>query len=225
MLCDTITTTTPAVAYIKKATTSTASFIRLYLDTFVCRFDRLFLSLRDPSSTAFKDQYIFNMDCFPDFCLGCDKTASDGFYCSESCRLSDIERSGSGPTSPADTISSSSSYNQFSFSPIYNQPPSRYPPPPTKSISSTSLGSRAYPTQHHHSHSESSSPHRVLSPSSSRSSLKSNGTTTDLVSEVAAKELLNYFNAFDRTRDQRRRSLPAKASQWTTLRTYPEGGL
>ncbi|TKX21414.1 hypothetical protein C1H76_6488 [Elsinoe australis] len=166
------------------------------------------------------------MDCFPDFCLGCDNQVTDGFYCSEACRMTDIEKSGSVPASPVHTHSTNPYH--FVFPTNFYQPPSRYPPPPTKSSSSTSLQSRA--SQHQYSKSDGSrsahqSPHRVLSPSSSRSSLISHGSTTpEATSEQTAKELSSYFNAFDRTRDQRRKSLPAfKQPVSTTVRSFVDG--
>ncbi|KAF4549998.1 Hypothetical protein D9617_19g103030 [Elsinoe fawcettii] len=144
------------------------------------------------------------MDCFPDFCLGCDNQVTAGFYCSEACRMSDIERSGSVPTSPVHTHPANP--YQFIFPTNFHNPPSKYPPPPTKSCSSTSL---AHTVQHSYSKSaDTRHPYRVLSPSSSRSSLISNASTPE-ASEQTAKELSSYFNAFDRTRDQRRKSLPA----------------
>ncbi|KAF2149505.1 hypothetical protein K461DRAFT_296968 [Myriangium duriaei CBS 260.36] len=168
------------------------------------------------------------MDCFPDFCLGCDKSAVDGFYCSEACRLSDLERSGSTPSSPTHQSNPNAFYTLL-FAPAFNQPPSRYPPPPTKSLSLTNLYSGAATAAHplHHerppmSRSAHSSPTRVLSPSSSRSSLVST-PSTEVVSEEAAKELLSYFNAFDRTREQRRKSLPGKHAPWPAERASPRG--
>ncbi|PNS14887.1 hypothetical protein CAC42_2116 [Sphaceloma murrayae] len=152
------------------------------------------------------------MDCFLDFCLGCDNQVTTGFYCSEACRMSDISKS-SHPSSP---LSHRSGDHTFIFpttttttttaTTTFYQPPSRYPPPPSKSSSSSDL--------HHPSHSHSKSlPHRVLSPSSSRSSLtstaSSTSTSTPEAEEQTRKELQGYFNAFDRTRDQRRKSLPA----------------
>ncbi|KAF2227291.1 hypothetical protein BDZ85DRAFT_277195 [Elsinoe ampelina] len=159
------------------------------------------------------------MDCFPDFCLGCDNQVTTGFYCSEACRMSDIERSGSVPSSPIH--SHSGSPYQFIFPTNFHQPPSKYPPPPTKSSSSSSLSKT---THHHYSKSANyHSPQRVLSPSSSRSSLISNVSTPE-ASEQTAKELSSYFNAFDRTRDQRRKSLPAgKHLTSTTIRSFADG--
>lgn len=160
------------------------------------------------------------MDCFPDFCLGCDKAAVDGFYCSESCRMSDLERSGSAPGSPSHASPASTDGFYTSF---FAQPPSRYPPPPTRALSLVNLHSKVKSTKSHHHHGKSSSTKslpistpRVLSPSSSRSSLMlASSPNPDHVSEDAAKELLNYFNAFDRTREERRKSLPGQSLPWT----------
>ncbi|GAM89723.1 hypothetical protein ANO11243_077620 [Dothideomycetidae sp. 11243] len=181
----------------------------------------IWINPRLPSPTS--SNLAFTMDCFPDFCLGCDKTAIDGFYCSESCRLADIERSSSTPSSPTHTTANA--LYAVLFAPTFNQPPSRYPPPPTKTVSLTDLQSMDAASQSRIQHkrpfvnrSTHSTPPRVLSPSSSRSSLIST-PTTEVMSEDAAKELISYFNAFDRTREQRRRSLPGKSLPWPAERS------
>lgn len=139
------------------------------------------------------------MDCFPDFCIGCDSQAVDGFYCSETCRMADIERSSvSIPSSPSGSFASHHSAFHFAQ--------------PRKAS-----GKAAGRTTRAKSADETApAPQRVLTPSSSRSSLTSNGN--DAVSEEAVKELLNYFNAFDRTRDQRRKSVPLsqQSHNWGT---------
>ncbi|KAI9749182.1 MAG: hypothetical protein M1815_002712 [Lichina confinis] len=73
------------------------------------------------------------MGCFPDFCLACDRQTTGGPYCSQACRLTDLERgsAGSEPVLPpqqgarpapwqssyhyTDTTSPSPSPSPFSF--------------------------------------------------------------------------------------------------------------
>ncbi|KAI9756401.1 MAG: hypothetical protein M1815_003662 [Lichina confinis] len=46
------------------------------------------------------------MGCFPDFCLACDQQTACGPYCSQACRLADLERgpAGSEPVSPPQRV-------------------------------------------------------------------------------------------------------------------------
>lgn len=46
------------------------------------------------------------MGCFPDFCLACDQQTACGPYCSQACRLTDLERgpAGSEPVSPLQRV-------------------------------------------------------------------------------------------------------------------------
>ncbi|KAI4729222.1 hypothetical protein E4T49_03073 [Aureobasidium sp. EXF-10728] len=127
------------------------------------------------------------MDCFLDFCLACDKQTSEGLYCSQACRLADLEKAGSStPSSPFSPVMESGSASYFQLPEAFSFKPA-----------STSTFA------------ESSSPRRALSPSSSRSSLSSSAgsQTGTIISEQARTELQTYVSAFDQTREMKRRSL------------------
>ncbi|KAH0366769.1 hypothetical protein KCU65_g5142, partial [Aureobasidium melanogenum] len=130
------------------------------------------------------------MDCFLDFCLACDKQTSEGLYCSQACRLADLEKAGSStPSSPFTPAMDSSSQSYFPTGSSGFQLPEAFSFKPTFT--------------------ESSSPRRALSPSSSRSSLSSSAgsQTSNTISEQARTELQTYVSAFDQTREMKRRSL------------------
>ncbi|KAK6006572.1 hypothetical protein QM012_006982 [Aureobasidium pullulans] len=134
------------------------------------------------------------MDCFLDFCLACDKQTSEGLYCSQACRLADLEKAGSStPSSPFTPAMDSSSQSYFPSGSGAFQLPEAF------SFKPTSTSTFA----------ESSSPRRALSPSSSRSSLSSStgSQTGNIISEQARTELQTYVSAFDQTREMKRRSL------------------
>ena len=153
----------------------------------------------------------------PDYCLACDKQIESETYCSQSCRLADLEKSsnwsGSAwPTTPAWTSSDSNRGSGFYLSPAFNfaayKTPQATPdwPASGKSASGqTSYFSASSTTQNASS--------RTLSPSSSRSSLNSTTTTTSSsisspqnpLSEEARMELRSYTNSFDSTRNWKRR--------------------
>lgn len=73
------------------------------------------------------------MGWFPDFCLACDRQTNGGTYCSQACRLTDLERgsASSEPTSPVQPVRlapwSSSSPDP---SPSSASPMGFYLPPP-----------------------------------------------------------------------------------------------
>jgi len=57
------------------------------------------------------------MDWSHDFCLYCDKQTSEGVYCSQACRLADLEKAGaSEPVSPAWNFSSGTTSPSWHFS-------------------------------------------------------------------------------------------------------------
>lgn len=146
------------------------------------------------------------------FCLTCDKQTDGTTYCSESCRLADYETTSSttssGPSSPSFTGSSypwsfskpAASSTKFYLSPAYdftNPQPYR----PTTQTSTAKRNDSLTP------------PNRILSPSSSHSSLCSMRSSSSAgvdasqqLSEKARKELLAYASSFENVRSQRRRS-------------------
>lgn len=160
------------------------------------------------------------MDCFLDFCLSCDKQTTDGLYCSQACRLADLEKAGSS-TTPSPMATSASTFQHVSWSSPQLDLSSRFHLPPAVNfnthktsapVSTETRAEEAYqvtlPSQ---TSSHPISP-RGLTSSSSRSSLSSeseSGVTPSggAISEQARHELRDYFSAFDQTREMKRRSL------------------
>ncbi|KAI9835575.1 MAG: hypothetical protein M1819_002026 [Sarea resinae] len=165
-----------------------------------------------------------NMDWTPDFCLACDRQTSGGAYCSQTCRLADIERAsgGSEPVSPSSSGPSpswKSSNGRFQLPPPLNFGTCK----PTGKAQSPSLGSSpltSYAPNCYFSHpfngsqstissSGTTSTNRALTPSSSRSSLSSirSSSVQDnaYLSDQARNELRSYASSFDQIRDLKRR--------------------
>lgn len=169
------------------------------------------------NSTLFTHQHIntlltMSSDWAHAFCLTCDKQTDGTTYCSESCRLADYETTSSttssGPSSPSFTGSSypwsfskpATSSTKFYLSPAYDFT-TRQPYGSTTQTSSTKRNDSLTP------------PNRILSPSSSHSSLCSMRSSSSAgadaaqqLSEKAKKELLAYASSFENVRSQRRRS-------------------
>lgn len=174
------------------------------------------------------------MDWTPDFCLACDRQTSGGAYCSQSCRLADLENSsnGSEPASPS-TPNGIGSWSSRTFTTLRNPPSGFYLPPP--------INFDAYKARLTHNTPSPTALHPCLQPSkpsyfasislsqfgptpkattretrsslttsssqSSLSSLQSSAYTPDdsHLSEHARNELRNYANSFDRARHWKRR--------------------
>ncbi|KAK5171414.1 uncharacterized protein LTR77_004558 [Saxophila tyrrhenica] len=166
------------------------------------------------------------MDCFQDFCLNCDRQASSGLYCSQSCRLADLEKA-SAPSSPVlSNHSSSTTRQQQQYQPswasssgfgsgsgyiitstpkteewtrTYTQPSASEERSPQSSYFMRTPAKEARPA--------SQGTQRSLTPSSSRSSLASNtsGSNPNAISEQARQELQEYFSAFDQAKASKRR--------------------
>jgi len=165
------------------------------------------------------------MDCFPDYCLACDKQIVDGLYCSQACRLADLERAGSTPTSPLTPLSMSLAPPHWDAAPLdyaatFQLSPtfdftSRTSLHPNVSLGSP-LSSEPRPQRSalQHTYSTPVTPRRSLTPSSSRSSLSSNSSSLRSreasagLSEEAKNELKGYFDSFEHIRERRRRSYP-----------------
>lgn len=159
------------------------------------------------------------MDCFLDFCLACDKQTTDGLYCSQACRLADMEKAGTSAT-PTPTAIEHISWptSQLDSSSVFHLPPAvDFNTRKTSTVASPESNvDEGYQVNHSNQNSFHSLPHR-LTPSSSRSSLSSaseSGRTQTAVaiSEQARHELRDYFSAFDQTREMKRRSLSSVAS-------------
>ena len=114
-----------------------------------------------------------------DFCLACDRQTSGGPYCSQSCRLAELDLVSSDPLKPSTTTTRDVTTN-----------PHRW--------NNSTIGSRAYPRNSS----------RVLSPSSSQtslSSLQSNSSSKSAMSDRFQDELRDYASCFDQVRDLKRR--------------------
>lgn len=149
-----------------------------------------------------------------DLCLNCERQMSEpSAYCSQSCRLEDLEKAGRTRISSqlsSSASSSSSSNNGFYLPPAVNF--SAYKAP------SRSKGFDVGPTSPYHYYPTANgsyfapptatrpAPQRSLTPSSSRSSLASASSQTQAgVSQQAANQLNSYVRQFDQTRDLKRR--------------------
>lgn len=154
----------------------------------------------------------------PDYCLSCDRQTSGGAYCSQACRLADLETSscGSEPSSP--TTPFGASVNPSSGSGFYLQPAFDFAAyrPSTVSPSQAALREASAAQMPRFTSSFQTvtpsvpfpPPNRVLTPSSSRSSLSSissNSSTGGCLSAQARSELRGYSNSFDVIRNWKRR--------------------
>lgn len=146
------------------------------------------------------------MEWSHDFCLSCDRQMEGGTYCSQACRLADLEKGQQQQLSSS--ASSTSSYNNgFYLPPAVNF--SQYKAP------SPSRGFDMGPSSPYHYYTTANGSYfapptagqqRSLTPSSSRSSLSSNSSTTQSgITAQAASQLNNYVRSFDQTREQKRR--------------------
>ena len=152
----------------------------------------------------------------PDYCLACDKQTECETYCSQSCRLADLEKSSNwsgsvSPNTPACTSSDSNRGSGFYLSPAFNfaayktsQATPDWPASDPSASPQTSYFSAGSTSQN--------TVQRTLSPSSSRSSLNSTSSSSSStssqqnpLSEQARTELRGYTNSFDSTRNWRRR--------------------
>jgi hypothetical protein len=142
------------------------------------------------------------------YCLACDRQTDGATYCSESCRLSDFEKSASSASTPTSypTLTASDvawqaprSQGRFFLSPAYDF--SNAQPYGSTPVAQPCLSKR----------SEASSA-RILTPSSSHSSLCSLQSTTSIgsdstqLSDKARKQLRDYASSFEHAQLQRRRS-------------------
>ena len=142
------------------------------------------------------------------FCLACDRQTDGATYCSESCRLSDFEKSSSTESTPA----SSPGLNDSSFSWTAPRSQSKFVLSPAYDFSNAQpYGSTPHPQPFLSQRSDSTSSARGLTPSSSHTSLcslqsTSSTTGTSHLSDKAMKQLRDYASSFEHTQLQRRRS-------------------
>jgi hypothetical protein len=166
---------------------------------------------KNPPSPKKAGKMSYSTEWSHDFCLACDKQTIEGVYCSQACRLADLETAGlqtstiSNPPSTSSSYSGHASHGFFlppafdfaAFRPSYKSSPlpshgSRPPPKSSASASSLVALSTGKDTQ----------PARQLSTPTSFASTPSYAQ----VSEEARQELRRYEMAFDRTRHQQRHS-------------------
>lgn len=159
------------------------------------------------------------MECFGDFCLACDKPTNGTPFCSQACRLAELDHSLSS-SEPASPISTQHWSPQRSPGPVtigFQLPPaiefSSYrremvlQPLVSRAKSSTS----AYQLTADKASTTSTLPSSSnLTPSSSQtslSSLRANHSSPGGISEQALNELRNYDSNFDQVRALRRQML------------------
>lgn len=145
-----------------------------------------------------------------DFCLSCDKQTTDGAYCSQACRLADLEKAGnSEPTSPTGFSASSYGSNASSGSGFYLSPAINFSAYKSTPHSPRTVSQPSYFTSYSTTGQSKSSSQRILASPSSRTSLNSiqSSTTTSnqAISEQAMHQLRGYVYSFDQTRDYKRR--------------------
>lgn len=157
------------------------------------------------------------------YCLACDKQVQDGAaYCSESCRLSDFEKTPSSPSSRASSpgISVPQSWAApapaLAAKPSSSKPSSLYLSPAYDFTNAQPYGTTPTPKPllNHYASLRTDRPARSslarqLTPSSSHSSLcsmQSTASDASRLSDVAKKELQAYAVSFEHVRMQRRRS-------------------
>jgi hypothetical protein len=156
---------------------------------------------------------------YPDSCIFCERQIAEGqYYCSQACRLAEMEKAGGSdhqtPFQLSSSASSANSANGFYLPPAVNfsayKSPSRgFDMGPSSSYYNGyyySTNNGAYPAHSSTSPSRQQQQPRSLTPSSSRSSLASNGSQTAAsISAQAASQLNNYVRSFDQVREYRRR--------------------
>jgi len=166
------------------------------------------------------------MDWSHDFCLYCDRQTTESIYCSQACRLADLEKAGSTePVSPLSFASSpeaaqwvpwaSGATSGFHLPPAVNfatyKAATRTSSPPASPRSSSTINASYFQSTSSQASSstwaQSSSPTHRLSPSSSRSSLASvsGSPSTQRLSDHALSQLRAYGDSFDQVRDLKRR--------------------
>lgn len=163
------------------------------------------------------------MEWSHEFCLSCDRQiAEGGTYCSQACRLADLEKAGSMESQAPSNLSSSASSTTSSSSHGFYLPPAvnftaLKAPSTSRGFDmghSSTTNNNYYSTAANHYYSAPSSSstsrqsqQRSLTPSSSRSSLQSAASqTASGISVQAAHQLNSYVRSFDQARDVRRQS-------------------
>jgi hypothetical protein len=138
------------------------------------------------------------MDCFGDFCLSCDKQTNGTSFCSQVCRLAEMDTTPlSEPSSPLYTDSKAVQLRSMGAVPTRIE----LPPAIDFSLYRQSSSTASSPRSSMHMGSLSRSP--------SQTSLTSTETSQSLydrrLSEQVRKDLNSYAGYFDQTRTLRRR--------------------
>ena len=150
------------------------------------------------------------MDCFADFCLSCDRETNGTPFCSQACRLAELDHSSpSLPVSPSDSYTEGVTRRptQPARSGFYLPPAfdfslhrSSTSPQSKRPVSLSSTKSAANQSTLHGTSS--------LSPTSSQTSLSSIKTSQSYhtkLSQQAENNLKEYARSFDHVRTLRRR--------------------
>ncbi|KAI1494498.1 hypothetical protein F4809DRAFT_321504 [Biscogniauxia mediterranea] len=145
----------------------------------------------------------------PEYCLACDRQTDGATYCSEACRLSDFENSSSTASTPA---SSPGPGGPSTFNWTAPRPQTKFYLPPAYDFTNAQpYGSTPLPQSYLSHRPESTTSARVLTPSSSHSSLcslrstSSSGSDSQQLSDKAKKQLRDYASSFENARLQQRR--------------------
>lgn len=156
------------------------------------------------------------MDCFGDFCLACDKQTNGTPFCSQACRLAELDHSlsSSEPSSPTYNRHATAQRSPGPVTSGFQLPPaidfSSYKRDRTVQLQTrparSSLG--APPSMEQASMVTTLSRSSNLTPSSSQTSLSSlhtNQSSPGGISEQAWNELRHYASNFDQVRTLKRR--------------------
>lgn len=158
-----------------------------------------------------------NMDCFQDCCLFCDRDSPDGPYCSQHCRMADMEKASmSNPGSPKSPLSFRTDLKRdthYQLSPAFNFNQERTPgyDAPATTDSKRPRSSYFMWSTPSRQHQRTPSEERSLSPSSSRTSLSSTTSTSSITARTGTlpqtkRELQDYYSLFDQARAAKRKS-------------------
>lgn len=166
------------------------------------------------------------MDCFHDFCLFCEKETQNAPYCSSRCRMSDQLRSGTMLPNARASNHFANSYDS-TLSSASHSTCHHYHGDDSRAMYATWRGQNTMPVAAHDGHDlRRSRASRSLSTCSSQSSfsmsLVGSGhqqtshsiAPPPIISETARRELTQYAELFDQTREQRRPSCPGLKPCW-----------
>ena len=148
----------------------------------------------------------------PDYCLACDRQTSGGAYCSQSCRLADLDSSSAWSTPQTSPLTSTfPAATATATTPI-----STHTMAPTGFYLAPAIDWSAYRTPHTTTQrsyfsstasTQSNTHSKSLTPSSSRSSLSSSNSASSQhgqFSEAVHSQLQAYANCFDTSRYRRK---------------------